>query len=356
MVSDYFFQSKIYCYKALSLRFFTILLIVLLPAFRVCSQPRDFQNVSFQKADTIALSYAGHDLKDPGALAEKLVAGLDTDVEKFRAIFRWITDNIAYDVPLLEESEKIDRKFSRHKEKLASKKAKFSKKVYSRMLRKKSSICIGYAMLLEYMSNHVGIECNAITGYGRDDRYRIGSGKVNHAWNVVKLNGKWYTCDATWASGHVDLGVRKFFKDFSETYFLTSPELFIANHFPKDTSWCLLYKKPSLRAFLNAPIKYEGFILNKINYYAPEAGVIKKNLEATVRFEFTSNRKSLRKATIECYENHKYKATSYCTLQQDKEGKYFFDYLLCDTGFLSLWIFIDNRPTFRYDAYISKKN
>lgn len=298
--------------------------------------------------------YAGHDLKDPDALAEKLVAGLHTDVEKFRAIFRWITDNIAYDVPLFLKGEKIDAKFFRKKTKLAAKKATFSKKVYAHTLRRKSSICSGYSMLLEYMSNHVGIECNIVNGYARDGTQRIGSGKVNHAWNVVRLGQKWYVCDATWASGYVNIDARKFFRDFSETYFLTDPSLFIANHYPVDASWCLLYEKPSLKEFLNAPVKFKGFILNRINFYAPASGVIKKALGDTVRFEFTSNLETLSKAYLSCHTNRKLRETINYDLKQNEEGKYFFEYILKDAGLLKLQIVIDHRLTFRYDVYVAR--
>jgi transglutaminase/protease-like cytokinesis protein 3 len=48
--------------------------------------------------------------------------------------------------------------------------------------------CMTYAMMFDEMCNTVGIECEYITG----------TAGGYHAWNKVKLNGKWYWVDVTW--------------------------------------------------------------------------------------------------------------------------------------------------------------
>lgn len=52
-----------------------------------------------------------------------------------------------------------------------------------------SSVCSGYAKLYKFLCNKVGLRCQIITGYGNN---------ISHAWNRVKINGKWRYVDTTW--------------------------------------------------------------------------------------------------------------------------------------------------------------
>lgn len=48
-------------------------------------------------------------------------------------------------------------------------------------------VCAGYALAYSYLMNELGIECKYVT-----------SDPMKHAWNAVKINGKWYNVDITW--------------------------------------------------------------------------------------------------------------------------------------------------------------
>ena len=253
------------------------------------AQRQDFWDINFYEADSIATLYETRDLKDPEKLAEDLTMHLNTDVEKFRAIFYWITANIHYDLDLLKESFEKERKLRHNRKKLLDWKKRFSAKLERKLYTKHSTICEGYASLLERMSNHVGISCLKISGYGRTSDQAIGKGTINHAWNAVKLNTKWYLCDATWASSKFDPVRLRFHRRFDRNYFLTDPSLFISNHFPADTSWTLLYNKPSLKEFLNAPMKYGEYISNRVSGYAPMDGIVRIAKGSTLTFQFTCN-------------------------------------------------------------------
>lgn len=49
------------------------------------------------------------------------------------------------------------------------------------------AVCAGYADAYQYLLNKIGIEC-----------YVVSSDKINHAWNLVRLGGKYYHADVTW--------------------------------------------------------------------------------------------------------------------------------------------------------------
>ncbi|WP_026527128.1 leucine-rich repeat protein [Butyrivibrio sp. VCD2006] len=49
------------------------------------------------------------------------------------------------------------------------------------------AVCSGYAYAYEKIMNRLGIECKYVT-----------SDALSHAWNIIKVNGKWYYVDCTW--------------------------------------------------------------------------------------------------------------------------------------------------------------
>jgi hypothetical protein len=54
---------------------------------------------------------------------------------------------------------------------------------------------------------------------------------VNHAWNIVQIDERWYCVDATWGSGHIN-DRHQAVRSVNEAFFLTDPEQLINTHFP----------------------------------------------------------------------------------------------------------------------------
>jgi transglutaminase/protease-like cytokinesis protein 3 len=163
-------------------------------------------------------------------LASQITKNIESDSLKVRAIYDWMTDNIAYDVPLFR---KIGRKsveefveLQQTEEVLASKKA----------------VCMGYSILFKDLCNASGIKAEFVSGYSKTvepQTNRPNIPETLHAWNAVKLNGKWYLCDVTWSAGSVDINEGKFFKEKNETYYLSSSQEFAKKHLPFDPIWQL---------------------------------------------------------------------------------------------------------------------
>ena len=51
----------------------------------------------------------------------------------------------------------------------------------------KNGLCVAYAMAYKYIMDKIGIECVIVM-----------DSDINHSWNMVKINGKWYHVDVTW--------------------------------------------------------------------------------------------------------------------------------------------------------------
>ena len=233
--------------------------IMLLSQLKIEAQVSDFKNVNFKNADANAYAYKGTDLSNLPQLAHNLTDNLPSDVEKFRAIYTWVSTNIEGDY---NGFRKNSAKRTRHQnDSLEQNKwnTSFSNQVFKKLAKDKKTICTGYAYLIKNLSNFANINCEIIDGFGRNESSEAAELKFpNHSWNAVQLNNKWYLCDATWSSGTCNLNTLTFEFDYIDGYFLADPELFAKDHFPNDDLWMLKKDKPLLAEFLKAPIVYDN--------------------------------------------------------------------------------------------------
>jgi len=255
----------------------------------LCAQSPDIRHLNFGRADSVAALYPNYSLANMKDLSDKLTIPFDNDVEKFRAIYKWVCDNISNDFEYFERNRVKREKLKDDSEALAAWDRKFAPQVYKRLLQQHSTVCTGYAYLVRELAYHAGIESEIINGYGRNAEANIGgSGVANHSWNAVELNGEWYLCDATWSSGTIDTQNELFIRSFREAYFLTPPEVFVLNHFPLDSNWLLMEDKPSLDTFLNRPLVYNEGIGNQILPLIPNEFRINATRRVPVDFYFTA--------------------------------------------------------------------
>ena len=92
------------------------------------------------------------------------------DYTKIKAVHDYIMNNIHYDYS-------------------------YSKYSAYDALIEKSVVCQGYSSLTYKMLKELGVGVRIITGKGNGG---------NHAWNIVRINGKWYNIDNTWDSNYTD--------------------------------------------------------------------------------------------------------------------------------------------------------
>ena len=188
--------------------------------------PNDFNtkiNYSYNDIDNYAINTPISAEASVDSLASYLVAPAKNEREKARSIFRWVTENIDYDISGFFTGSFDDTN---------------SKDV----LKSRKSVCDGYSDIFSSLAHSAGLEVVRIAGYGKGYGYLPGenfSGPSNHAWNAVKINGSWYLVDCTWGAGYIDDN-KKYVRKFDEHYFMTPPSEFIYGHFPEDFRWQLL--------------------------------------------------------------------------------------------------------------------
>ncbi len=120
-----------------------------------------------------------------------LKLGKKSRVEKIRAIHNYIANIVQYDRSLKNFTAYAGLVHSNHR-----------------------TVCQGYALLFYKMCTDAGIPCRIVTGWAG----------TPHAWNIVKLSGKWYYVDVTWDD------TDNTYKPYTYDYFLIGSNKMNGNH------------------------------------------------------------------------------------------------------------------------------
>jgi transglutaminase-like putative cysteine protease len=182
--------------------------------------------VDFKEIDRYALATEPINEKTIKDLGEYLAKPSKDDRTKARAIYRWVTDRIAYDA---------DGFFS----------GQIGDCSAEAVLRTRKTVCAGYSNLFEKLGAEAGLRVQVVGGIAKGYDFNRGDDlkKFSHAWNAVWLEEKWQLVDSTWGAGSLTKD-KKFEKKFTSYYFLTPPDQLIFDHFPDAESWQLV--KPSV--------------------------------------------------------------------------------------------------------------
>ncbi len=173
-------------------------------------------------------------------LASQITDGIRTDSLKVRAIYEWVTDNIAYDIDLFNEMNI----------KTAEEYAAVQKS--EKVIQRKKGVCMGYTNLFQDLCIASGIKAYSVPGYCKSIDPRTNAmifSPERHSWNAVRINNRWYLCDPTWGAGAIDVKTGQFRKKLNEEFYLTEGKTFIKRHIPLDPLWQLLDNPISMQEF-----------------------------------------------------------------------------------------------------------
>ncbi|WP_159439001.1 transglutaminase domain-containing protein [Maribacter ulvicola] len=236
------------------------------------AQRADFQEIDFTKADSIAHYYKDLSLKNLPVLTHKLTAALETDVEKFRAIYTWVSSNITNDYASYVKISNKRKRFAKDRQAFLNWNTSITPKVFKNLLEHRKTACTGYAYMIKEMANLAGFNCKIINGYGRTPTLLLKEDSTpNHSWNKVQINNNWYVCDATWSAGETTVvnGTPFFQANYFDGYFLANPELFAKNHFPINKENKQELKTDAFKAYVAGPVIYKEAFLAPIIPIAP---------------------------------------------------------------------------------------
>ncbi|MEH6777699.1 hypothetical protein [Maribacter arcticus] len=116
----------------------------LLSFYFLFAQRSDFNDIHFKKADSVAEVHKGESLKNLPVLTHNLTTPLDTDVEKFRAIYTWISSNIENDYSSYVKISNKRKRFVNNRQAFLEWNNSITPKVFDRLLIERKTACTGY--------------------------------------------------------------------------------------------------------------------------------------------------------------------------------------------------------------------
>jgi len=295
----------------------------------------------------------------PEILAYQLIADCKNDRQKVTAIFRWITDNIAYKVADNRSRFAIKNKASDPADTAGNWKS-LNEMVAANVLRKGVAVCDGYARLFKTLCDYAGIPAEVITGYARTNMGIGRSFQTNHTWNAVYFDSSWHLLDATWASGYVSYRGDEFIRQYDGSYFLAPPKQFLNDHYPEDLQWTLLPDPPVLAEYNRTPFKYSGFVKNGIISFKPAKGMIDAAVgdTITIELETADTQKKLRITDAIIIDSSALSETDSCGEKKPAGvilgSRVRYTYIVPAGGAEWLNVLYNNEPLMRYRLRIRK--
>ena len=166
---------------------------------------------------------------------------------RLKAAHDWVADRIAYDAPA----------YAAHR---------YPPQDAQTVFRTRTGVCAGYAKLLEAMGRALGLSVLYIVGDARTSGSKEGG--EGHAWNIAKLDGRYFHIDATWNSGTVD--GQTFTRRYGTDYYLTPAAVFGLDHFPDEARWQLRDKPISRGEFMRQPMMTPRFYAEARELVTPD--------------------------------------------------------------------------------------
>lgn len=228
----------------------------------------------FLEVDEIVKKYPSK-VQNLEAISSLIKKDFNSDSEKARAVYSWITFNIGFDVAAanaMGSASSMAFSYRDEKEKKA-KEIKFKESVISKTLLSGKAICHGYSMVFEKLSRLVGLESEIVTGILKSDPSQIGQVNlaIDHAWNAVKVDNVWKFVDTTLGAGYISQKDDSFKPDFNGSYFFMSGEDLFLNHYPEDKKWLTVNK--SKLDFSKLPLYYRDYFSGNYEIF-PKNGII----------------------------------------------------------------------------------
>ncbi|MDA7762897.1 hypothetical protein N8927_06870 [Crocinitomicaceae bacterium] len=224
---------------------YCVVLLLLFPLGVIFSQStvneRYAQINAFEEIDEHVRDCPKEIKSDPDQLVEYLDEVAETDLEKARALYVWLADNISYNAKALNKN-------------------KYGDNSAEGVLKSKKAVCAGYANLFELLGKKMGLDILIVGGYSKnandEQEWYFVDEEPGHAWNVIKINGAWKVFDATWGAGIAyddKKGRMVFKKQYTDNWFNLSTYQAIFTHYPEDTSFMFINPKITLEEYEKFP-------------------------------------------------------------------------------------------------------
>lgn len=279
-----------------------------------CSKRHIYTDTAvFSQIDQIAVCVANQDVQTFTELIRFLTAGARSDVDKARAIYRWIT---VKNLNVMTFDNDLDRDTPMG------------------LLRGIKYGTESYHVLFKRLCSYAGLHCVVIKGYSKSAGYQPGLCFDNHrfrnTWNAVYLDGSWRFVQCNWGARHLvnakenkngngrshqhmhdangngtmttngngtagadgkDNALRY---EYDDHYFMTDPEEMIYEFFPDDAQWQLLPRPITLKQFEQLPFVRSLFFRYGLRFTDPRLqSVVRADKTGAVSISITMGTEAL---------------------------------------------------------------
>ena len=135
---------------------------------------------------------------------EILRGAVGSDYDKIKYVHDWIVENVEYETTISKKN---------------------IHNIYGALIENEV-VCGGYAKAFKYLLDELNIPCIIVQGVATNSD----GVTENHAWNYVKLNGKWYGVDTTWDDPVIEGWSSIVYTKNTTAYFLKGSNLLFTDH------------------------------------------------------------------------------------------------------------------------------
>ncbi|MES2431903.1 MAG: transglutaminase domain-containing protein [Bacteroidota bacterium] len=297
------------------------------------------QKNSLSNVDEYVQTLGSFDTLNMGTISAIVTRKFSTNLEKSRAIFCWIANNITFDLK-------------------AAKNNNNEKSTSDIILKTRKANSMGYATLFQDMCSVAKIRCLTVDGYVKNNIEEIieKPDEFNHTWAVIQLGQSpdtWFYVDPTWGSGYTDEKMKTYTKKYNPNYFFSDKTIFNFQHFPDNISWQLGLGAKDLKNFTSMPMVKSEALAVGLSSFTPANGILKTKLNKPVQFSI----KIADTVTVEIVSltigNEKKKKTKTVDYKIDN-GKISFSYKFEEEDECPVTVLINNQPVICYYAEITE--
>jgi hypothetical protein len=278
--------------------------------------------LDYSTVDEFALQLHPPQTLNMDTLAAVIKKEYDKPHFRFRAAFRWVAENISYDLSHIKSPLKSYRNAND-------------------VFKEKKALSEGYVNLLQLLCLKMGITADVVHGYLRKDQLPgTVIKKPNHYWLSVKLYDKWYLMDVVLASGYIELKSNSFIKRFNDRYYAMHPRQIILTHLPLNGNKQFLDTIVDQKKFFRFPKVYDTFFDSDIYALTPADGIVNITKDQQKRFYFkTMDSLSVSRIEVRLGKNQQPIPAAFI----QKDNVIYFDYVFEKAKKTSFDILIDGQ-------------
>ncbi|MEQ6124557.1 transglutaminase domain-containing protein [Pseudotenacibaculum sp. MALMAid0570] len=242
------------------------------------------QESKLKRVDKIVKSY--RDFNTIEALAKQIDNDYSTAIEKARAAYSWISMNLTYNNKNPFEISNTTIYVVSDQNDYIRRVQKNDEKIMMKAFKTKSAVCKGYALLFKRICDLLKIENQLVLGYIKNSSYQIGymPSQKNHAWNVIKIDGKWIFIDPTQGSGYSIKNVWQ--PKFNPDFFNIKKDILKNTHFAEKTYWRNYVNQMPLKEFSRLPVFSKAYFNSSFDIVSPSNGLIEAKKKRPIQLRF----------------------------------------------------------------------